>query len=598
MNSINSPVALLADPITLQVMTNAIYSIADEMMAALIRTSFSSNIKDRRDCSGAVFTRDLELVAQGEIGTPLHLGVMLPTVQTALREIGPELLLPGDDIIVNSPYPEGPGHLNDVTIVSPVFFEGELVGYLANMAHHVDVGGFAPGSMPFGVWEHFQEGLQIPPVIICRQNKLDEQLLRLISKNVRTPVEFKGDLMAQIAANNVGERRLQALMTKYGKDMVLLYMQELMNYSERRVLSAINALLPGTHSYSDFLEGDGIITDRVKIGVTVTVQEDRIIADFSASDPQVLGPLNCRPPSTKACVYYVIKTLLDPGLPPNSGFFRPITVITKAGSLLEVDYPGACCNANIITTQRIVDSLMGAFVHFLPARVSAACSGTMNLLNIGARNPRTGNLYNYIETYGGGQGALFDRDGTSGVQNHMTNTRNAPVEVIESTYPLFIHRYGLVAESAGPGMFRGGYGMFREFEIQSENTVITLSSDRFETGPWGLSGGLSGKTGSCCLLSSDGESQQLLSKVSLRVKFGDRIISITPGGGGHGNPHFRAPEDVLTDVKEELISRKTAFEIYGVVVTEGMAVDLHATQALRAKLQLEVLGSRDKVSIS
>lgn len=598
MSAIYSRGGVPVDPITLQVMTNAIYCIADEMMAALIRTSFSSNIKDRRDCSGAIFTRDFELVAQGEIGTPLHLGVMLPTVQSALRDIRPESLAPGDDIIVNTPYPEGPGHLNDVTIVSPAFFEGELVGYLANMAHHVDVGGFAPGSMPFGVWEHFQEGLQIPPVFICRKNKLDEQLVSLISKNVRTPVEFKGDLMAQIAANNVGERRLQALMIKYGKESVSLYMQELMNYSERRILSAINSLPHGTHSYADFIEGDGINSDRIKISVTVTVQEDRITADFSESDPQVLGPLNCRPPSTKACVYYVIKTLLDPGLPPNSGFFRPITVITKAGTLLEVEYPGACCNANIITTQRIVDSLMGAFVQVLPARVPAACSGTMNLLNIGARNPRTGHLYNYIETYGGGQGALFDRDGTSGVQNHMTNTRNAPVEVIESTYPLFIHRYGLVPESAGPGTFRGGYGMFREFEIQSENTVITLSSDRFETGPWGLFGGLAGKSGSCTLLSSDGQSQQLPSKTSRRVNFGDRIMSITPGGGGYGNPHFRAPEAVRVDVKEEFISRETALEVYGVVVTEGLSLDLLATQALRAKLQLEVQDSGNNVSIA
>ncbi|MBM3803651.1 MAG: hydantoinase B/oxoprolinase family protein [Acidimicrobiia bacterium] len=581
MNLQTSEATTRVDPITLQVMTNAIYCIADEMMAALVRTSFSTNIKDRRDCSGAVFTRDCELVAQGEIGTPLHLGVMLPTVQSALRVIPPESLEPGDDIIINTPYPQGPGHLNDVSIVSPAFYEGELVGFLANMAHHVDVGGFAPGSMPFGVWEHYQEGLQIPPVLICRRDKLDEQMLRFISKNVRTPVEFKGDLTAQIAANNVGEQRLQALMAKYGKDTVLFYMQALMNYSERRLLSAIKTLPRGSHSYTDFLEGDGLVPNRFKIGVTVTVEDGRIVADFSDSDRQTLGPLNCRPPSTKACVYYVVKTLLDPGLPPNSGFFRPISVVTKPGTLLEVEYPGACCNANIVTTQRIVDALMGAFAQILPDRVSGACSGTMNLLNIGARNPRTGLLYNYIETYGGGQGALADRDGTSGVQNHMTNTRNAPVEVIESAYPLFIHRYGLVPESAGAGRFRGGYGMFREFEIHSERTTVTLSSDRFEIGPWGLRQGLDAQPGSCTIVHRDGSREKLPSKVTCTVGAGDRLISVTPGGGGQGDPYQRSPELVRRDVVEELIAPKTALEVYGVVLRDDLTVDEESTRRRR-----------------
>lgn len=574
-----------ANPITLQVITNSLYSIADEMMAALIRTSFSTNIKDRRDCSGAIFTPQGEVVAQAEIGTPLHLGVMLPTVTTALKAIPIRELEPGDDIMINTPYPEGPGHLNDLSIISPVFHEGEVVAVLANMAHHVDVGGFAPGSMPFGVWEHYQEGLQVPPVKISRRNRLQEDLFLVLSRNVRTPVEFRGDLTAQIAANNVGEKRLQSLFQKHGKDSLRFYMQELMNYSERRIRSAISRLPTGSHTGSDVLEGDSLTQDPIRIRVRLIIEEDHLTADFSQTDAQVMGPLNCRPPSAKACFYYVVKALLDPGLPPNSGAFRPLRVVTKPGTLLHVDYPGALCNANIITTQRVVDSLMKAFSSVLPARVGAACSGTMNLFNIGGIDPRTHQLYNYIETYGGGQGGLPDRDGTSGVQTHMTNTRNAPVEVMESTYPLFIRRYGLIPESAGAGKFRGGFGMSREIEIQSERTTLTVSSDRFQERPWGLCGGKGARPGSCTILHPDGSREELPSKISRPIGRNDCLISITPGGGGWGDPLERDPESVRHDVIEELISRQTASDAYGVILEDDLRVDRSATQCRRSFLK-------------
>ena len=571
------------DPVTLQVMTNAIYSVADEMVAALIRTSFSTNIKDRRDCSGAVFTRDGQLVAQGEVGTPLHLGVMLPAVQTAIAAIPPETLEPEDDIIVNTPYPEGPGHLNDVTLVSPVFDGPHLVAYVANMSHHVDVGGFAPGSMAFGVWEHFQEGLQIPPLKLVKRGRIDEDLVRLITANLRTPVEFRGDLAAQIAANNVGEERLKGLMRKYGRETVLHYMNEIMDYSERRLSAAIGQLPQGSFSSQDYLEGDGISTEKIAIRVTVTVEGSELVADFRESDPQALGPINCRPPSVKACAYYLAKALLDPGLPPNSGAFRPIRVLTKPGTLMEVQFPGALCNANIVTTQRIVDALMGAFLQIIPERAAAACSGTMNLLNIGGRDPRSRALFNYIETYGGGQGALVDRDGTSAVQMHMTNTRNAPVEVIESTYPFFIRGYGLVSESAGAGEFRGGYGMRREFEIEAERVTVTLSSDRFELAPWGIFGGLSASTGDCKVVLPDGPVEQLPSKVTRVLTRGSRLISTTPGGGGWGEPCQRPAEKVRQDVVQELLSRESALSIYGVVLNDDLSLDSQATAEERDK---------------
>ncbi len=580
----DSPSAVRVDPISLQVMTNAIYSIADEMIVALVRTAFSTNIKDRRDCSAAVFSSDAELVAQGEVGTPLHVGVMLPALQTTLGVIGMDDLEPGDDIIMNTPYPAGPGHLNDVTVFSPVFDEHQLVGFVGNTTHHVDMGGFAPGSMPFGVWEHYQEGLQIPPVRICRRGKLDEQLIRLITQNLRTSIEFVGDLKAQLAANNVGKRRIQGLIDKYGRDEVLFYMRELMNYSERRMLTAISKLPKRSCAYEDFLEGDGLNNNQIKISVRVTVDDSKITADFSDSDPQVLGPVNCRPPTVRACFYYVVKAILDPGLPPNSGAFRALHVVTKPGTLVHVEYPGALCNANIVMTQRVVDALLGAFSQIIPERVTAACSGTQNLLNIGGRDPRTGHLFNYVETYGGGQGAFLDRDGTSGVHTHMTNTRNAPVEVIESAYPLFIHRYGLVEESAGPGKFRGGYGLLREFEVQCEQTTITLSSDRFQLGPWGLFGGKSAKPGRAAVIHPDGSEEQLAPKVTRRVANGDRLLSVTPGGGGWGDPHARSPEDVRQDVVDALISPQTAADAYGVVLHDDLSVDTERTENARKKV--------------
>jgi N-methylhydantoinase B len=287
----------------------------------------------------------------------------------------------------------------------------------------------------------------------------------------------------------------------------------------------------------------------------------------------------------QACLYYVVKALLDPGLPPNSGAFRPLTALTKPGTLVHAEYPAALCNSNIVMTQRLVDVLLGAFAQVIPERVSAACSGTQNLLNIGGRDPRTGLLFNYIETYGGGQGALFDRDGASAMHSHMTNTRNAPVEVIESTYPLFIHRYGMVPESAGPGRLRGGFGMVRELEILGPEATITVSSDRFETSPWGLFGGGNAKSGCALLIHPDGVTESLPPKVTRRVGHGDRLVSITPGGGGWGPPQERETEAVLRDVIDGLISIETARDSYGVVVTSALGVDAEATASLRAEME-------------
>jgi N-methylhydantoinase B len=574
------------DAITLEVLRNALYSVSDEMVAGLIRASYSTNIKDRRDASCGIYTAEGDVIAMSEFGgTPLHLGTMHPAVRTVFASWPPETFEPGDAIIMNTPYPAGPGHLNDVCVVGPIFVDGELFGLAASQSHRVDIGGFAPGSMPFGVTEHFQEGLQITPMKIMRRGVLDEHLLAFINQNVRTPEEQTGDLMAQVAANVIAQRRIEELAARHGKERLQGYFTALLDYSERRMIAGIRTLPEGVYRGEDVIEGDGIVTDDITIRVEITVRDGRFIADFSETDPQVLGPINCRWPSVAACVYYLLKCLVDPELPANAGAYRPVEVRTKPGTVLEAQFPAAVCNANIITTQRIVDAMLRALIDAAPERAIAACSGTMNLLNIGGFVPESGRYFNYIETYGGGQGAMHDRDGMNGVHSHMTNTRNAPVEAIEAAYPLRVRSYGLEPDSEGPGRWRGGVGMHREFDILGSYTRLTVSSDRQKRHPWGAFGG-GEATGSADIVEQlDGVRLELPSKVTMFLKQGDHLRTVTPGGGGWGDALERASEHVAADVREGLVSTERAASVYGVVVGADGTVDAAGTTDARRRLR-------------
>lgn len=554
------------DPITLEIVRNAFQSAADEMTAALVRTAYSTNIKDRRDCSCALLTKDGEVIAQTELGTPFHLGVMPAAVEVALRKYPPSQLRRGDVIISNVPYPIGPGHLSDVTIMSPVFYKKKLVALVANQAHQVDVGGYAPGSMPFGVTEIFQEGLQIPPVRLMKRGRLDEELLALIMQNVRTAKVTQGDIMAQIAANNVGIQRMHELLRRYGLKPVGRYMKELLDYAERSMRAGIRQIPAGTYSFEDVVEGDGITDDLVKIKATITVGKDNIVVDFAGTDKQVKGPMNARISAAQACVYFAMKCVIDPELPTNGGAYRAIEVKAEEGSLVQATFPAAVCNANILTDQRLVDVLLGALLQAVPERVVAACSGEMNLINVGGIHPETGEYYNYVETYGGGQGASLRQDGMDGVHTHMTNTRNAPVEVIEATYPFQVERYGLVPNSEGAGEYRGGLGMTREIITLGEETKFSLSADRREVAPWGVSGGQGAGTSDCVVVSKNGKRRRLPSKITTTLTKGDKVIIVTPGGGGWGDPRKRDAKKVAEDVKEGYISRERARKVYGVTV--------------------------------
>jgi len=549
------------DVITLEVMRNRFFAITEEMGAALIRTAYSTNIKDRRDCSCALFDVNGDTIAQAE-HIPVHSGVLPWGVKGALAVIDIDKLRPGDMILHNDPFIGGT-HLPDIIVFSPIFYKGRLMAFVGNLAHHVDVGGKVPGSLTPDATEIFHEGIRFPPVKIRKAGVLDEELLAIHRDNVRTFYESNGDLMAQIAANNVGEKRLMDLCDECGGDLVLEAAGELHSYCRRRMEVELKKLPAGTFSYRDTLEGDGITTDEpLLIQVSVTTGGEKVKVDFTGTCPQVKGPLNCVRPMALACIYYVIRAVTDPSIPPNAGTFEPIEVITPEGSLVNAHFPAATGSGNSITCQRIVDALLGAFAQIIPERVCAAATGSMNGIQLGGYDYRTQSYFANGETVGGGYGGIFGQDGASGVNTHMTNTRNTPIEVLETTMPVRVIRYGLMPDSEGPGQFRGGFGLQRVLEFQTDEVDCFIASDRVKTPPWGLLGGKPARGARFKVVRTNGQIEQLPSKARVRFYTGDQLYIETSGGGGWGSPQKRDPELIKKDVEDGLISEDRAKSEY------------------------------------
>ena len=550
------------DPITLEVMLNSFFSIVDEMEISLVKSAYSTNIKDRMDCSTAIYKINDEVVAQTELGAPIHLGTMSYAIPRILNEIPVEEMDEGDVIILNDPYPAGPGHLCDMMVVSPVFYKNDPVALLANQAHHVDIGGYAPGSMPYGVDEIYQEGLRIPPTKIIKKGKIQNDIVNLIKRNTRTEREFIGDFSAQVAACKTGEQRLHELFNKNGSELTLNAMDDLILYSENLMRKGIKDIPNGKYEFEDFVEGDGFTKKLIKIHVSLEIKDDEIIVDFSKSDKQVRGPVNGKIGNTAATVYFVVKTIVNPDIPANRGVTNPIKIIAPEGSFVNASFPAAISNSNIITTQRIADVLFGTFIQALPERCKAACAGTMNIFNIGGIDPRTGRYYSYVETYAGGQGASPVQDGMDGVQTNMTNTRNAPAEALEISYPFFIEKYGLRPDTEGAGTYRGGMGVIRVIKLLDHDATITFGSDRNQLQPWGVFGGLSAKGAECQIVSPDGNQSEVFPKSTFKVKAENKVYIKTPGGGGWGPPSKRDKKLVYDDIKLGLISQDRANKIY------------------------------------
>ena len=526
------------DPISLAVFAAAVSAIAEEMGAALQRSSYSPNTKERLDFSCAIFDPAGQMLAQAA-HIPAHLGSMPDSVRAVIEHCAP--FAPGDVVVLNDPYLGG-NHLPDITMVTPVFLDDSdsaLLGYVANRAHHADVGGISPGSMPIAT-ELYQEGIIIPPIKLWQRGQLNEAALALILRNVRTPEERRGDLLAQYAANRTGVRRVRELVARYGSASYQALSAALLDYGERLARAAICQIPPGSYSFTDYLDDDGVSEEPVAITATITVDGEVLEVDFTGTSSERPGSINTVETVTKSAVYYVLRCLMPEDAPMNHGVFRTVRVIAPVGTVVNGRPQRAVAGGNVETSQRIVDVLFGALATALPDVIPAASQGTMNNLTIGGRDPRTGTPFAYYETMGGGMGARPGLDGLSGVHVHMSNTRNTPVEVLEYAYPLRVVRYSMRDGSGGRGAARGGDGLVRELEFLT-SAEVTLLTERRRFAPWGLQGGEPGATGRNLLITHlpDGREQEvpLRGKQRLTVRPGDRLRIETPGGGGWGTPH-------------------------------------------------------------
>ncbi|MHC3381144.1 hydantoinase B/oxoprolinase family protein [Haloarcula sp. H-GB5] len=513
------------DPVTLEILRNQLESVATEMGHVLIRGAYSPNIKERQDCSTALFDASGRMIAQAE-HIPVHLGAMPDAVDIVLQK-DPK---PGDVFIVNDPFAGGT-HLPDITLVSTIAPNDEVIGYAVSRAHHADVGGSSPGSMPPGAKEIYEEGLRLPAVRLVDGGEPNEAVHDLIRANVRTPDEREADLRAQRAANERAEERIGELLKEHGPTLLDAF-DAVIEYSRERVEAELDALPDGTYRAQDILEGDGVTDADIPIEVAVTIDGASITVDFAGTADQVAGNLNAPLSVAKSAVYFVVRAITDPEIPPNHGCYEPVSVSAPEGSVLNPDAPAAVVGGNVETSQRVMDVTLAALATAVPDRVPAGGQGTMNNLIIG---DRTGE-FTYYETIGGGFGARPGKDGMDGVQVGMTNTLNTPVEAMETEYPLRVERYALRPSSGGDGQYRGGLGLERTVTVETDATV-SLLTERRRTAPAGIDGGEDGATGENLV---DGE--PVPAKASVDVEAGSTVSVRTPGGGGHGDPAERDPE--------------------------------------------------------
>ncbi|HEX4521523.1 MAG TPA: hydantoinase B/oxoprolinase family protein [Gaiellaceae bacterium] len=562
------------DPISFEVIRNALVAATDEMVLALKRSAYSTNIKTRSDFSAAFFDAELRAVAQG-FAQPVHLGSMVEQVPKAILEYGPERLGPGDMLLTNDPFPSGV-HLNDVSLIAPVYVGADLLGYVANLAHHVDVGGGAPASI--GAFrEVFQEGVIIPPVKLVDAGRIVPDIFNLVLAQIRSKHETAGDFRAQIAANATGTRRVQALVERHGRDAIVETMSELLAYTERRTLGELAALPAGTYRAEGFVDNDGYTDEPVRLEACVTLGPDRAHFDMSGSDAERRAPVNSTYAMTFSACAYVLKCLVDPDLPVNDGFYRLLAVDAPEGSVTNCRWPAAVVGG-WETHARLVEVLFRALLPAFPDRLPAGTKGMMCQAGFGSLDAAAGTYTCFYETFAGGYGGRSASDGPDAVQTHGQNTENAPIEETELNYPVRIGRLALREDSEGPGRRRGGLGLCKDY-VFDRPTTYTILADRDRAGPWGALGGQAGLPAEYVLI-RDGVETRLASKTTVELEAGDRLSVRTCGGGGYGPPEERDAELVLRDVLEERVSPERAETLYRVAIT-GRKLDHEATAELR-----------------
>lgn len=533
------------DPVTVEVIGAAMSTIVEEMSETLVKAAFSPNIKERRDCTASLFDATGQAVAQDEGGSPLHLGSLMGIVTSIRSRFSDDQIHEGDVFIGNDPYTGGGSHLPDIVLATPIFVDGTLTAWAATLAHHADFGDRGHAHI-------FQEAIRIPPLHLVREGAAQEELLQLILLNCQVPEEREADLRAQEAALRVAITRFRELCQRYGTATITSACDELLDYTERRTRAAITGFPDGEYQFEDLFDCPEL-DDELTLKIRIVIAGDEMHFDFSGNPPQVRASINVVWTGLYASVYYAVKTLIDPDIDPNAGLYRPIHIEATLGSVVNCEAPAAV-NGRSETCQRIVDLIMGALADAVPTRVTAASNGANTGVHFSGRDPQRARDFVYLETIGGGSGARSTKDGLDGVQVHMTNTSNLPVESLETEYPLMIEAYELIDDSGGTGEFRGGLGIRRRVRVEADDIHFWLDTSRQKSQPWGLFGGGFGASATCVL----SEGAQSIDHGYSVLHRGDVVSIETAGAGGYGEPRDRDATAVEQDLRDAKISSDTA----------------------------------------
>lgn len=535
------------DPIRLEIIANGLRSIADECFVALMRSSYSTNIKERKDHSIAIVDIKGRLVVQAELTLPLHIASMGGLMKCVLEKFGNDIN-EGDIFVANDPHTAGGTHLPDINYAMPIFIDGEIVAFICNIAHHADIGGMVPGSMAGGMSEIYQEGLRIPVVRLFKQGELQQDIMDILMLNVRVPEERQGDHNAQIASCRLGERRFKEVVAVHGLPSVLTAFEEIISRTNRRMKNTIAQIPDGVYECNDYMDSDGLGTFDIPICLKLTVKGERIHLDFEGTAPQTKGNINTTLNAVQASVNYALIGALDSDMPSNQGVLDAVDISCEKGTVLNCVFPAPVA-ARAHVCQRVIDVVLGALAQAIPDKVIAAANGANTTAVFSGIDPRTNKAYLYFETIGGGMGARASKDGKDGVQVGITNTSNLPVESIEQEYPLRVEEYGFVENSGGAGRFRGGMGLRRVLTPVDHECIFNGAGERFRYQPWGLFGGKDGATGQFLIEDDDGQRRLSDKPNEVKVKLGTRITVETPGAGGYGDPKERSKDAVQRDAE-------------------------------------------------
>jgi len=569
------------DPVTREIIQNALAAAADEMSLSLYRTSYSTIVRDCLDYSTSLCNGKGEMIAQG-VTIPTHIG-SVPSAMTTLFATFGDNMLEGDIFVMNDPF-DGGMHIPDIFIVKPVFLKGERVSFAVATAHHLDLGGRLPGSSACDNTEIYQDGFRIPWIKLYDRGQMNETFFKLFRANIRVPHMTVGDVRAQVAACHTGERAIVELIERYGLETFRAVTTDLINYTERLMREEIAAWPDGTYSFTDYMDSDGCGGPPVKLQVAITVAGDSLTADFTGTSEQTRGALNCTVGFVTAVVALCVRSVMQESVPNNAGIFRPLTVIAPQGTVVNAVMPAASSMRGV-TGFRLLDAIFGALAQFLPTRVFAAGEGGNSLVVIGGKYPDR-RQYVYFECMTGTWGARPDRDGNDGLCNVCNIISNIPIEQAELDYPIRINRYGLVRDSGGAGKFRGGLAVERDWTLLKGTASLTIRSDRRDYPPYGLFGGGFG-TPSNSILQNGDNVKILPTMVSTQIEENETIYHRQAGGGGYGNAFERLPASVAWDVKNDKVSLSAAREQYGVVIKPtSLEIDLEATEALRSGAEL------------